>query len=90
MATKYAHWRYESEYRLWCEIHAANAVGEHHFQTFGDGLRLREIIVGANSDITRAEVADALGGMTGVKIWKARLAFHSYRIVKNRGASLWL
>lgn len=90
LAVKYTHWRYEAEYRRWCGINADNAIDEHHFQDFGDGIRLKEIVVGANSDATRADVTGALNGLTGVRVWKARLAFQSYRVVKNRDSKLWL
>ena len=60
-----------------------------YFMQFGQNVVLRQVIVGPNSTIKRAEVAEALGELQGVEAYKARLAFNTFTVVRNRDASLW-
>lgn len=88
MTTKYADWRYEREWRIFTAL--KNAEGEMFFQNFDQDVSLREVIVGASSDLSRAEIADALGDQAnGVDAYKARLGFKQFEIVKNQDLSLW-
>ena len=62
-----------------------------YFAKFSDQLRLVEVIVGAMSDITRDELYRNLGDLKGrVNVIKARLAFRSFKVVKQRNDSLWV
>ena len=60
------------------------------FAEFGEKLRLAEVIVGARSNITRGILQEALGNLEPfVDTLKARLAFKTFRVVRQRKASLW-
>ena len=88
LSTKFSHWRYENEVRVFTRLNDAD--GGLYFAEFGKDLRLCEVIVGARSTITRADLAKSLGGLApDVKARKARLAFRSFRVVEQRCASLW-
>jgi Protein of unknown function (DUF2971) len=87
LATKYAHWRYESEVRTFHRLDASEQGT--HFAAFDDDLVLREVIVGALCDTGREEIDRALGNLTGVVAYKKRLAFKSFSVVRNRNESLW-
>lgn len=90
LATKFSHWRYENEVRCFVALDQENSEDELHFMPFSEQLALREVIIGHCADITRAELAAALGDSCGsVTQRKARLAFRSFRIVEQRQASLW-
>ena len=90
LTTKYSHWRYEEEWRAFLGLEDRDASTKLCFAEFSDRIRLREVIVGARSTASRAEVADALGALaTEVRATKARLAFRSFRVVRQRRASLW-
>jgi hypothetical protein len=53
-------------------------------------VKLREVIVGAQSATSPREVADALGDRAPkVVAWKARLAFRSFEVVRQRNQDLW-
>lgn len=88
LATKFSHWRYENEVRVFVGL--TDSTGPFYFADFGPDLALKEVIVGARSDVSRAEIADALGGLApSVTTRKARLAFRSFRIVEQKRRSLW-
>lgn len=86
-STKYRHWRYEEELRAFVRLKAPDDRGLH-FCNFSDDLKLREIIVGPESDVSRADVAAALA-KEDVQSFKARLAFRSYRVVRQRRSDMW-
>lgn len=90
LSTKFIHWRYEHEQRLFTGLdHNTVTDAGLYFVDFGPSLVLRQVIVGAKSDITRAEVTEALGDMADVETFKARLAYQTFRVVKNQNAKLW-
>ena len=87
--TKYTHWAYEDELRVFSSL-TDRSGKDLYFSDFGEHLRLREIIVGALSAVTRQELAKALSKPNGVDMFKARLAFGNYRVVRQRDASHWV
>lgn len=90
LSTKYIHWRYENEQRLFVGLdHNTMTPAGLYFVDFGPSLVLRQVIVGAKSNITRAEVAEALSDMQGVETYKARLAYQTFSVVKNQNGKLW-
>ncbi len=88
LSTKFSHWRYEQEYRVFISLE--DKVAGYYFKEFSNELVLRQVIVGAMSDISRTDIDQALGDMrAGVEVFKARPAFRTFRIVKQRKESLW-
>jgi hypothetical protein len=89
LATKFSHWRYENEHRLFVRLKEKDKKGLY-FVGFCKQLALREVIVGHNSTISRAELTRALGDMAcDVKVYKARLAFRTFRVVRQRSGERW-
>jgi hypothetical protein len=89
LTTKFSHWRYENEYRRLVRLERKDAKGLY-FSDFDEQVILREVIVGHNSTISRYELAKALGDLTSeVEVWKARLAFRSFRVVRQMSNKLW-
>ena len=89
VTTKFSHWRYENEHRLFVRLEEKDARGLY-FYDFSDSLVLREVIVGSDSTISRAQLKRALGRRTTeVAIFKARLAFQSFRVIKHATDALW-
>lgn len=87
--TKFAHWSYEDEYRIYTTLEDPDENGLHYMD-FSDSLRLRDVIVGMDSPLRRAEIVTALSGVSGdISIFKARAAFRSYRVVRNLDEGLW-
>ena len=90
LSTKFSHWRYEQEMRLFVRLDRAAEQSGFYYMDFSPELALKEVIVGSSSSVSRSQIEDALGNLAAnVRCWKARLAFKSFRVVKQRKASLW-
>lgn len=90
LTTKFRHWQYEKEYRLFIGLDKDEEENGLYFQNFSEQIKLRQIIVGSRSDISRADIKTALGDLENeVEIFKARPAFRTYRIVRNENEKLW-
>jgi hypothetical protein len=89
MATKFSHWSYEDEYRLFCSRQSPDSDG-HYYVNFSDSLKLVKVLVGAKATVTRSELSTALGDLSSnVETIKVRPAFRSFRIVKQQNPGLW-
>lgn len=80
--TKFDHWRYEEEYRLYVSL----GIDEDgfFFSEFGGNLILRQVIVGSESDLTRHELESAIGDQSAnVSIIKARSDYRKFSMVRN-------
>lgn len=88
--TKYSHWKYESEYRAFVTLAEMDEDSGLHFAEFSDRLTLRKVIVGAESSVSRQQLSEALGVESQhVEQIKARLAFKSFSVVRQRNRALW-
>jgi len=86
--TKFAHWSYEDEYRVYTDL--SEAEDGLYYANFSDSFKLCGVIVGAKSSITRTQLCEALGDLQeSVESFKARPAFRSFCIVRNKNARLW-
>jgi hypothetical protein len=90
LSTKYEHWRYESEMRLFTRLNDRDADTGLYFAEFSRRMRLKEVIVGPLSTVTRDELNDALGALARrVEIYNARLAFRTYTVTRQQNPALW-
>jgi len=94
LTLKFDHWSYEQEHRVFVELDkvSTNRSGLCFFKFSGvdSPLKLREIIVGAASEVTPEQVNAALGRRAGgVTAFKARLAFRSFEVSRQRNQDLW-
>jgi hypothetical protein len=91
LTTKFKHWEYEQEVRVFAELKDRDLKTNLYFRSFDDNLSLREVIVGHRSLVGRTDVAAALGDMAAeVSAFRARIAFHSYKIVKQQDPQMWV
>lgn len=89
--TKYSHWRYENEVRSFVSLDEKDPEKKMYFIPFSDKLRLSVVIVGAQSNITRDHLQRALGDLApSVKSFNARLAFKTFKVVRQRNEKLWV
>jgi Protein of unknown function (DUF2971) len=92
-STKFGHWRYEREYRVFVKLdHSTKDLKGNYFTGFNQCLQLKSIVVGPNSNLSRRDVSEAvLAGNHGsdLDIFKARTAFRTFRIVKIRDSKFW-
>ena len=90
LTAKYSHWKYENEWRCFLRLEQRDADSSFYFAKFSEQLRLVQVIVGARSSITRRTLLESLGEIApDVAISKARLAFRSFRVVRQRNERLW-
>jgi hypothetical protein len=83
--TKYVDWQYEQEVRVFTSLEDKDSESGLYFADFGDDCVLREVIVGPLGHITENDLLDALREDMGqVACTKARLAFNSFKVVKNK------
>lgn len=87
--TKFSHWSYEQEYRVYAQLDTQeNGL---YFAEFSDTLSLHEVIVGCESQVSRAQIREALGDQAGtIATFKTRAAFRSFQIVRNKNENLWI
>lgn len=90
LSTKFSHWKYEDEVRVFIELQDQDVQTGFFFTDFSPKLALREVIVGSECGVTRKEVRDALGELAKTTCtFKARPAFKSFRVVRNLDDTLW-
>jgi hypothetical protein len=92
LTLKFEHWQYEQEHRLFVKLDEKEEKTGLYFFDFGTSpqLKLRQVIVGAQSKISSEEVAEALGDLAPkVVACKARLAFKTFEVVRQRNQDLW-
>ena len=88
ISTKHLHWEYEEERRLF--IFKKIKTNDLYFSDFSKKLELKEIIVGAKSDITRNGIHKILGdNNSDIEPFKVRPSFESFNMVKQNKQKLW-
>ncbi len=88
LKTKFAHWEYEQEYRLFVVL--KTKTDGFYFSDFSSELDLKQIIVGAKSDISRDDISKALGDdESNIETFKTRAAFKSFRIERQQNEKRW-
>lgn len=89
--TKYSHWRYENEFRCLVELDEPDSDKGLYFADFSDQMRLRQVIVGAEASVSRQQLRNVLGDLApSVEAFKARLAYRSFRVVRQKNERLWV
>lgn len=86
---KYEAWAYEAEARMVFQLSQEEEENGLYFHRFEPALRLSEVVVGPESDITRHQVEAAIGDLQNVELTKARLAFQRFAVVKQHEESMW-
>lgn len=81
---KFDDWQYEYEHRLLVGLLEASREGEHYFAYYEPNMALRSVAVGLRSNITRADVAAALGDhREGVDVFKVRRCPTAFSMVRD-------
>jgi hypothetical protein len=89
--SKFDAWVYEDEYRSVCGLGERDEASGLCFVPFSEHLILREVIVGAHSLVTRAQVADVLRGYDRkINRFKARVGFKKFEVVEQKEQGMWI
>lgn len=86
---KFDAWKYETEYRSFTDLKEPDPVSGLYFADFAQTLRLAQVIVGYRSTATRAAVAEAIGELKGVEVFKSRPGFQRFEVVRNMNEDAW-
>ncbi|TKV72512.1 DUF2971 domain-containing protein [Rhizobium sp. AU243] len=86
---KFDSWSYEAEKRMVFQLAQEEEENGLYFHRFEPALRLAEVVVGPESDITRGQVEAAIGNLQNIELTKARLAFQKFAVVKQHKESMW-
>lgn len=87
--TKFKHWEYEQEYRAYTQLE--EHIDGIYYSEFSEKLQLRQVIVGERSNVTRAQIADALRQYgSNVEAFKARAAFTKFEVVRQNNNAKWV
>ena len=85
LRTKYKDWKYEDEVRLFLNLEEKDRETGHYFKEFSEEITLKQVILGPRCEVTKPEVAKSLSGYgNNVEVIPARLAFGSFRVVRDR------
>jgi hypothetical protein len=80
--TKYKHWAYEREIRIWGQL--SNEEDGLHFFEFEERMRLIEVKIGARCSVSESAIARALGTSAGgVKVTRVRAAPNRFKMVEE-------
>jgi len=85
LSTKFQHWSYEQEYRGFYRLE--DEIDGIYYVDFSETLKLSQVIVGARSSITHARISALVDSC--VEVFKARAAFKTFRVVRNKNEDLW-
>lgn len=90
VSTKFKHWEYEQECRVFVDLKDKDPVTGLFFCNFSDSMKLAEVIIGADSKVQRKQVAEVLRDLeSSVTVTNARLAFTGYDVVVQQNKKLW-
>jgi len=87
--TKYEHWSYEQEVRMFGDLGSPDPTTGLYFCNFDARLALREVAVGYSSPITKADILAAIGDLQAVDVYRMRPAFKSFSMVRDLSKTNW-
>jgi hypothetical protein len=82
--TKLSSWSYEEDVRFIYPLNTLQFDNGHYFNNFDDQMILEEVIIGCKSDITKNKILTVLNGYKNIKLIWSRMAYKSFRIVRNQ------
>ena len=85
LCSKFIHWQYENEVRVFVECDEKCPETDLYFKNFETDLKPREVIIGPRSNVTSGEL-QSIPHMEHINIVHAELAFDSYRVVRQKQA----
>lgn len=83
--TKFADWKYEKEVRLFVQLDHTTRESGLYFYDFSKDFRLKEVVLGPRCELPISAIKDLVG--PSATVVKARIAFGSFRVIKNKIAS---
>lgn len=88
ISAKYDKWSYEQETRLYSSLTNESADG-YFYQNFDEVLKLKEVYIGANAQVTEATFSEHIKPYKSLKVTKVRTGFRDFEIVPQRNRNEW-
>jgi len=82
--TKFKHWKYEDEVRVFCALADCPVEGGLMFEPFTERMELVGLIRGPACVLSNEDIAMNLPEGCKLEVTQARLAFNSFSVVRNR------
>lgn len=88
--TKFNHWKYEDERRIFVSLSDQSVQREYgfHFLPFSASVRLTGVVLGAASTLSSAKIARNLLPEREVTVTRTRLAFNTFTVVRQKRLSI--
>ena len=83
-ATKSVDWSYEDEVRVPVALRDCVISDGLHFEPLGDELKIVAVMLGPLCELTPGEIQANLPTGTHIKVYRARMAFRTFDIVRNK------
>ncbi|MCW5651403.1 MAG: DUF2971 domain-containing protein [Ramlibacter sp.] len=88
LRTKFHDWKYENEMRIFVELDPKTRESGLYFFDFSADFGLREVILGPRCELPISRVRAMVENFDpDVTVIKSRIAFSSFRVIKNKAAS---
>lgn len=82
LKTKYIHWKYEEERRVYVELDESTKDNGQFFYPFDDKIQLKEVIIGPSCEISVNEIESMkIIKDKSIRVIKARLGFNNFEVV---------
>lgn len=79
---KFHHWKYEQEYRAYTSLE--NKTDGNFYTGFSENLKLKEVIIGCESDITHLDIQHSVGdSIDGVVVVRAYPSHRDFKVVQQ-------
>lgn len=88
IASKFDHWAYEDEVRVFTGLEDKDCDSGLFFKPFEVNMTLKEVVIGTRATLGSNEIQVLLSEEDKVTIKTARLAFHDFKIVPQRNRTL--
>jgi len=84
LSTKFRDWSYEDEVRIFLRLEERDRLTGSYFREFDENIKLMEVIAGHRCVVRKGEIDQAIGHNPAIDVIKARLAFKSFWVVRNK------
>lgn len=85
LCTKFSHWEYEEEIRIFPVLSLLEQKGGHHFIYFSHQLDLKEVVIGIEAKRSRQGIEQALLGYERhVDLYQAKPAFKRFEVLREK------
>ena len=88
LRTKFYDWKYENEMRIFVGLDHKTCESGMYFYDFSKDFELREVVLGPRCELPIQAVRNLVADFSSdVMVTKSRIAFSSFRVIRNKAVS---